>query len=123
MERYYLSRCGYKHVAPPEQRLTTLRVVCTVASVVTLPSPPGPKETWLRRGRSAATCDSDLRCRYSLEAISLDHSNRVGTGSYSPPLIAGCSDTAASNPNPPRAFAGAFLSPYRCHEQCIGCKR
>src|SRR5215213_7317291 len=105
------------------KRLTTLRVVCTVASVVTLPSQPGSKETWLRRGRSAAACGSDLRCRYSLEAIFSDHSNRVGTGFYSLQSVAGCSDTAASNTNPPPASAGASLSPYRCHERCIDCRR
>src|SRR4029079_1515293 len=104
-------------------RIFVERVVCTGASVATPLSPPAQEETWLQRDRFASTCDSDLRCRCSPGAISSDRSNRVEMDSCSLQRVAGYSDKAASNPNPPPAFAGAFLSPCRCHERCTGCKR
>src|SRR5215208_1210238 len=95
----------------------------TVASASKLLFALGPGETSPRRVRSVAACDSDLRCRCSPEAQSLDRSNRVGTGSYSPQPVVGCSDRAASDPNPPPASVGADPSPCRCHEQCTDCRR
>src|SRR5215213_1563648 len=95
----------------------------TVAIASKLLSAPGPGETSPPRVRSVAACDSDLRCRCSPEAQSLDRSNRVGTGSYSPQPVVGCSDTEASDPNPPPTFVGAFLWPCRCRERCTDCRR
>src|SRR5215207_2529312 len=95
----------------------------TVATASKLLSAPGPGVTSLLPVRSAATYDSDLRCRCSPEEQSLDRSNRVGTGSCSPQPVAGCSDTEASDPSPPPASVGAYPSPCRCHEQCTDCRR
>src|SRR5215212_11202327 len=95
----------------------------TVSIASKRPSAPGRGETSPRRVRSVAACDSDLRCRCSPEGQSLDRSNRVGTDSYSPQPVAGCSDTEASDPNPPPASVGAYPSPCRCHEQCTDCRR
>src|SRR5215213_5869006 len=95
----------------------------TVAIASKLLSAPGPGETSPRRVRSVAACDSDLRCRCSPEAQSWDRSNLIGTGSYSPQPVAGCSDTEASDPNPPPASVGAYPSPCRCREQCTDYRR
>src|SRR5437868_2253713 len=95
----------------------------TVAIASKLLAAPGPGETSLLPVRSAATCDSDLRCRCSPEAQSLDRSNRVGTGSCSAQPVVGRSDIEASDPNPPPAFVGAYPWPCRCRERCTDCRR